>query len=237
MIIRVLPTLNCRQQWIDFCRREIPYCFVEQPECLIDFQGTHLQITVLAGLAAGHQAIKYSLGSRKSVEPAWSLIRACEWNLERLVAGLEEMDFSSNVRDNSLLGVHTDLTARKFFAKDRTILPPSRTGVLQPLSQAPAIWSGENLLCLIANRQYHDLRNAQLALPGTGTKNSTGGLPTPSIQGLRLQLLERPQDWIGQSHQGRLYLYHKQQPYVSLIPDFSAPAPRLKPDTEERGLF
>ena len=102
MIIRVLPQLNCRQHWIDFCRRETPYCFVDQPECLVDFQGTHLQITLLAQNTQGKDAIKYSLGSRRSVEPAWQLIRACNWDLTALVNGLEQMDFSSNVRDNSL---------------------------------------------------------------------------------------------------------------------------------------
>lgn len=226
MIIRVLPQLNNRKQWIDFCRREVPYCFVEQPECLVDFQSSHLQITLLAGSAQGKQAIKYSLGSRRSVEPAWSLIRACNWNLSSMINGLEQMDFSSNVRDNSLLGVHTDLSARKFFSKERALLPPSRTGLLHPLLESPDIWNGDNLLRLIANQQYSGLRNEQRALPGTG---EMGGIPVPSQQGLQLMLLEKPEQWIGQNHHGRLFLYRDRQPHLSLIPSFTAPPPRLKP--------
>ncbi len=233
MIIRVLPQLNSRQQWIDFCRREMPYCFVEQPQCLIDFQSTHLQITLLSNRTQGKDAIKYSLGSRRSVEPAWQLIRACHWDLNTLLTGLEQMDFSSNVRDNSLLGVHTDLTARKFFSKERSVIAPSSVGLLKPLGQAPDIWSGEHLLRLIANGQYSDLRNEQIALPhmsDTNTSSCTqaGGIPVPSISSLRLMLLEQPWQWVGQQHNERLHLFRERQPIVSLIPDFTAPAPRLK---------
>ncbi|MGB0467139.1 MAG: hypothetical protein ACPGF7_06320 [Pontibacterium sp.] len=231
MIIRVLPQLNSRQHWIAFCRREVPYCFVESPECLVDFQNSHLQVTLLSGSAQGKQATKYSLGSRHSVEPAWSLIRACEWDLEKLIRGLEQMDFSSNVRDNSLLQVHTDLTARKFFSKERTLLSPSRTGLLTPIGKAPAIWNAEYILRLVANAQFSDLRNEQQALPGqsdSDIKKDRGVLPVPSLQGLRLLLLDKPHQWIGQSHKGRLFLYRDRQPWLSLVPDFNTPAPRLK---------
>jgi len=227
MIIRVLPQLNCRQHWIDFCRRETPYCFVDQPECLVDFQGTHLQITLLAQNTQGKDAIKYSLGSRRSVEPAWQLIRACNWDLTALVNGLEQMDFSSNVRDNSLLGVHTDLTARKFFSKERSVVAPSSIGLLKPVCNQPEIWDGSHLLRLIANNQFRDLRNEQLALPSSNGKQS-GGLPTPSSRSLRMMLMDQPHRWIGQIHQQRLHLFKDRQPCVSLIPDLTPPAPRLK---------
>lgn len=228
MIIRVLPQLNSRQQWIDFCRRETPYCFVDQPECLVDFQSTHLQITLLSSHSQGKDAIKYSLGSRRSVEPAWKLIRACNWDLSAVVAGLEQMDFSSNVRDNSLLGVHTDLTARKFFSKERSVVAPSKVGLLKPLTLAPKIWHAESLLRLLANGQYKDLRSEQIALPGTQGKAVSGGIPAPSINSLRLMLLDKPWEWIGQPHGDRLHLFRERQPMVSLTPDFTAPAPRLK---------
>lgn len=226
MIIRVLPHLKSRAAWIDFCRRETPYCFVEDPACLVDFQGTHLQITLLPGGRQDKDAIKYSIGSRSSVEPAWSLIRACNWDLSRIIAGLEQMDFGSNVRDNSLLGVHTELTARKFFAKEKALTTPSALGLLKPLSAPPARWDGHTLLRLVSNQQYRDLRCEQLALPG-GSHHSA--LSVPSRHSLRLMLLEQAQQWRGLPQGERLLLCREQQPMLSLIPDYRTPAPRLKP--------
>lgn len=227
MIIRVLPNLNSRAAWIDFCRREVPYCFVEDPACLVDFQSTHLQITLLPDGCQEKDAIKYSIGSRTSVEPAWSLIRACNWELGRIIHGLEQMDFGSNVRDNSLLGVHTELTARKFFARERSLTTPSALGLLKPLDGPPAEWNNDTLLRLISHHQYRGLRCEQLALPGAG--NTHSALSVPSRHSLRLMLMEHTTQWRGQLQRERLFLYREQQPMLSLIPDYRAPAPRLKP--------
>jgi len=216
MLIRVLPALDSRARWIDFCRRETRQAFVEAPQLLIDFQTGYLQITRLDGnILDGREAIKYSLGTRHSPEPAWALIRACRWDLATLLEGLEQLDFRGNVRDNSLLGIHTDLTVRKFFAKDRHLGSPSRLGLLVPLPAAPEFWSTEALCRLLANGQWHDLQN------GDGTD-------TPDPDSLLLRLLDAPADWLGLEHQGRLWLLQGRTPFASLIPDYRMPAPRLK---------
>ncbi|MFC6672540.1 hypothetical protein [Marinobacterium aestuariivivens] len=213
-MIRVLPALDCRDHWIDLCRREHPYCFVETPETLVDFQTSYLQLTLLdGGVLDGREAIKYSLGSRLSLEPAWALIRACHWKLATLLDGLEQLDFSGNVRDNSLLGVHTDLTVRKFFAKDSHIRSPSRLGLLDPLIAAPAIWSGNALARLLANDQFRELRGEKAETDATA---------------LLLQILEQPSEWLGLERGSRLYLLCRRQPRASLVPDYRLPEPRLK---------
>ncbi|GGO87444.1 hypothetical protein GCM10011348_40650 [Marinobacterium nitratireducens] len=215
MLIRVLPALDCRAHWIDFCRRDSSYCFIESPQALVEFQTSYLQITHLAGAHLdGRQAVKYSLGARYSVEPAWALIRACDWKLTTILAGLEQLDFSGNVRDNSLLGVHTDLTVRKFFAKDRRLGSPSRLGLLEPLDCTPSIWNADALARLLANGQWRDL---------IGESNAD-----VDADALLLQLLDGPAAWLGLEHSGRLYLLHRRRPLASLIPDYRMPEPRLK---------
>ncbi|NVK41765.1 MAG: hypothetical protein HWE39_11035 [Oceanospirillaceae bacterium] len=216
MLIRVLPALDCRAHWIDFCRRDHSHCFVESPESLVEFQSSYLQITQLAGgHLDGREAVKFSLGARHSVEPAWALIRACDWNLDTLLKGLGELDFNANVRDNSLLGVHTDLTVRKFFAKDRRLGSPSRLGLLEPLSEAPAIWTADALARLLANEQWRELQGEN-------------GAAATAADGLLLQLLDAPKHWLGLERNGRLYLLRARVPVASLVPDYRPPAPRLK---------
>lgn len=251
MLIRVLPALNHRDHWINLCQRESPYCFVETPETLIDFQSGYLQITLLHGhIRDGREAIKYSLGARHSLAPAWALIKACNWRLDTLIAGLEALDFGSNVRDNSLLGVHTDLSVRRYFARERHISSPSRLGLLTPLQQAPDIWDAQNLCRLLANDQWQDLHST-LSRPTrpadachTDT-SSTGALcsgtlqpRTPALRGdagsgsaseLLLRILDQPQHWFGLSRGDRLYLLHRRSAVASLIPDLRPPQPRWPP--------
>ncbi len=231
MIIKVLPALNSRQRWIEFCRRERPYCFVQQPECLVDFQSTYLQITLLAGTQHSKEAIKYSLGSRLSMEPAWRLVKTCNWDLQMIISGLEALDFGSNVRDNSLLGVHTDLTVRKFYAKERCILPPSRLSPLHPLSAPPSRWDGLSLARLLRHAQFSDLRNEQLALPST---QPGAGIPAPKAINLQLQILEQPHLWHAEADGDRLYLLHRGQAVASLIPRLGKPTPRLNSGLAQR---
>lgn len=224
MIIPVLPTLNTRAQWMAFCRRETPYCFIEQPECLIDFQSTFLKITLLPKDSLIRDCVKYSLGSRSSMEPVWRLIKACNWDLQGIISGIEQMDFGSNVRDNSLLKVHTDLSARKFFSRERYMVPPQEVGLLEPVSALPEIWDRNTLNRLICNRQYKAMQNEMKTLPG---KKKIGGIAPPSIDEICLTLMDPVEQCIGQMHKGRLHIFRGKQPYLSLIPDLSWPEPRL----------
>ncbi|UTW13605.1 hypothetical protein [Marinobacterium rhizophilum] len=219
MLIRVLPALNHRDHWIGLCQRESPYCFIETPECLVDFQTGFLQITLLgSAIRDGREAVKFSLGSRQSLEPAWALIRACNWRLDKLIEGLESLDFRSNVRDNSLLGVHTDLSVRRYFARERHISSPSRLGLLAPLQQNPDLWDSHNLCRLLANDQWQDLR----FIPASDTPDNENGST------LLLQALDAPEHWLGLWRNGRLYLLHRRQAVASLVPDLRPPQPRLQ---------
>lgn len=225
MIIPVLPALNTREQWMAFCRRETPYCFIEQPECLLDFQSTFLKITLLPSDSLIKDSIKYSLGSRSSMEPVWRLIKACNWDLLAIIKGLETMDFGSNVRDNSLLKVHTELTARKFFSRERGMVPPHEIGLLQPLAAIPELWDRHSLQRLISNQQFKALQNEMKALPGS---KKIGGIAPPSLDEISLILMDPIEQCIGQLHKGRLHIFRGRQPFVSLIPDLQWPQPRLK---------
>tara|TARA_Y100000782_G_scaffold28460_1_gene31853 strand:+ start:12773 stop:13465 length:693 start_codon:yes stop_codon:yes gene_type:complete len=225
VIIPVLRQLNTREQWMDFCRREVPYCFIESPECLLDFQSTFLKITLLPTNTIVHDAIKYSLGSRTSMEPVWRLIKGCNWQLDNILAGLEEMDFTSNVRDNSLISAHTDLSVRKYFNREHCIVAPSNLGLLPPLSSFPAIWDPLSINQLLSNQQYTDLRDERKALP---SQHSRSSLPTPTLNEIRLMLLDPVEQCIGQIHEKRLHIFRGKQAFVSLIPSLSKPKPRLK---------
>ena len=160
-----------------FCRRETAYCFIESPECLLDFQSTFLKITLLPKDTLIQDSVKYSLGSRSSMEPVWRLIKACNWDLKAIIEGIQKMDFSSNVRDNSLLKVHTDLSARKFFSRERCVVAPQSIGILEPLDAIPELWDKHTLHRMISNGQYKALQNEMKALPGT---KNTGGITAPS---------------------------------------------------------
>ncbi|MGI1668903.1 MAG: hypothetical protein K6L74_01125 [Neptuniibacter sp.] len=225
MIIPVLTSLNTREQWMAFCRRETAYCFIESPECLLDFQSTFLKITLLPKDTIVQDSIKYSLGSRSSMEPVWRLIKACNWDLQAIIAGIEKMDFSSNVRDNSLLKVHTDLSARKFFSRERCVVAPQSIGLLEPLSALPEIWDRHTLNRMISNGQYTALQNEMKALPGS---KRTGGIPAPVQDEICMILLDPIERCIGQMHKGRLHVFRGKQPFISLIPDIQWPKPRLK---------
>jgi len=185
-------------------------------------QTTYLQLTLFEDGNQGRSATKYSLGSRLSVEPVWELIRACEWQLRKIIDGLNSMDFSSNVRDNSLLQAHTDVTVRKFFSKERALVAPADLGSLPPLRDEPTTWQGLHLMQLLANHQYRQFR-ASTATPGQGNANA-----------LLLDIIEEPECWLGQRHDGKLHICRRDQTAViqshaSLLPDFREPAPRLLP--------
>ncbi|WP_415903243.1 hypothetical protein ACMXYR_05725 [Neptuniibacter sp. QD29_5] len=225
MIIPVLQQLNSRDQWMAFCRRELPYCFIESPECLVDFQTTFLKITLLPKDTLIHDAVKYSLGSRTSMEPVWRLIKGCNWDLNAILTGLEQMAFDSNVRDNSLLNVHTDLSVRKYFSRERCLVSPNTLGLLEPLMAQPDIWDAQALAKLISHQQFSSLQNEVKALPGS---KQNAGAPPPSISTIMMILLDPVEQCIGQLHKGRLHIFRGKQPFISLIPKLAWPKPRLK---------
>lgn len=215
MIIRVLPELESRDQWLAFVRREQPYCLIESPECLVDFQTSFLQLTLFEQLPEqAHQDPKrYTLGARSSMQPAWALIKGCGWSLKQLISGLEQLDFSSNVRDNALLRLHGDLSVRKRFAHERNLLPPSASGLLRPLLQLPSQWSGETLCRLLANGQWRDWQ--------------AESQDAPSPRALLLALRQDCEPWQLARHGERLVLRCDGVPQVSFVPDPTPPKPRL----------
>lgn len=218
MHIPVLNQLETRTQWISFLRRERPLAYIKTPLALIDCQSTYLQITLLdATMLDGRQAIKYSLGARYSMAPAWKLIKACHWQLSAIITGLESMDFGSNVRDNSLLGAHTDLTVRKFFAKDKHLLAPTLLGELPIQKDFPEQWDIPALCALLSRGQFTDA--TFLAAPDK---------PAP-IKGVLLKLLDSAEGWSCHTHaSGEVELSYRGKPILALRPYLARPEPRLK---------
>ncbi|WP_296054777.1 hypothetical protein [uncultured Amphritea sp.] len=232
MNIRCLPHLNTKQAWLDFCKREVSSCFTEQPEAMVDFQTTYLMITVLDNNTRhGKQAIKYSLGSRSSLKPAWKFIQACDFNLQIMIDGLAEINFDGNARDNSLLKAHTDLTVRKFFSKDRSIISPGNLGPMMPLTEPPPLWTLQHLSRLLANHQYRDMRTEQLALPNSDPlRVEFRGIPTPGAQEILIGIIHQPELWQIRPHPkntGRLMILRQGTALCSFEPDFAAPEPKL----------
>ncbi len=219
MIIRILPSLNDRQQWIEFCRREVPYCFVEQPDTLVDFQSTHLVITLLnKQVRNGKEAVKYSVGSRQSVEPAWHFIKACRFSLDYMVQGLQDIEFMGNVRDNSQSGFLPDVNIRQYFAKEQAVISPAFLGELEPLPHYPQQWELHQCCRLLANQQFQNLRFEKKALNG-------GHCGSPDAQTLLINLVENPDQWRVRLRDSRLWLINGKQPMFSLEPMLeSAPA-------------
>ncbi|WP_421864669.1 hypothetical protein [Motiliproteus sp.] len=212
MNIRVLDSLQTRQQWIEFCRREQPYCFVRQPDVLVDFQSNHLQLTLLnRQVRHGQQALKYSIGSRTSVAPAWQFIKACQFDLCRMIELLQQQDFDGNARDNAALGLIRNITIRQFFAKERSVISPAFLGPLTPLTSVPEFWDLHSCCRLLANRQFDDLRCDSRSHPSQG----------PNPRALLLALIEQPQHWQLQQRQDRLYIFKDQRHLYSLRPDIA----------------
>lgn len=214
MIIRVLPELESRDAWLAFMRREQPYCLIERPQCLVDFQTHYLQLTLFPHPELAHRdPVRYSLGSRQSMQPAWNLVRGCHWSLRQVIEGLEQLDFSSNVRDNSLLKLHGDLTVRKRFVRETRLIAPAASGLLHPLIRLPKAFSVLDLSRLLANRQFQDWRA------------ESAGAPSP--QACLLALEQQPDAWQIAQRDGRLVLFYEGAPLLSFIADLSPRRPRL----------
>ncbi|MBA4501237.1 hypothetical protein [Marinobacterium marinum] len=208
MIVRVLPQLESRHDWIAFCRRDVPYCMIDSPACLVDFQSHFLQLTLFSKQAP----VRYTLGSRRSMDPAWQLIKRCNWSLQALVAGLETLDFSGNVRDNGFLGVHSDLSARRSRPRDQHLHAPDSSELLPPLTALPDTWRITALKRLLANHQYRDWRNEEA--------NASLG-----ASAVLLELLNHPHDWQVLTSGPRLQLSYRGRVLVSLIADLEQRQP------------
>ena len=217
MIIPVLPSLCNRQQWIAFCRRERPYCYVREPDTLVDMQSTFLIISLLnEQVRDGRQATKYSIGIRSSLEPAWQFIKACRFDLGCMVDGLQQVRFDGNARDNSRFRAADNVSIRKFFSKEAAILSPGSIGPLEPLQELPQRWTRLHLCQLLANRQFDDLR-AEQRLPAPGDRPARGG--AIDSERLLLQLIESPHDWRPLAAGERLQLCRDRTPLFSLRPN------------------
>ncbi len=216
MIIRVLPQLETRAEWMAFCRRESPYCLVDTPACLVDFQTHFLQLTLFLDKGP----VRYTLGSRRSIDPAWQLIKRCNWSLKAILEGLDTLDFGSNVRDNELLGIHTDLSARRSFPRDPHLNAPDSSALLTPLTGFPSHWNGVTLQRLLVSGQFRDWRLEQDTIE-------------LSPRGLLIELVEHPKTWSAQLTGPRLQVFYKQRTLIaSCIPDLSlttAEAPKGLP--------
>lgn len=212
MIIRILPSLRNRKEWIDFCSRKKPYCYVEDPSTLVDFQSTNLIITLTPnGLRDGRQAIKYSIGSPQTIKPAWDFIKGCRFDLAYMIDGLETIDFASNARDNHYLGFCPEANVRKFFNKESAIISPETLGILSPLTQPPNNWAPSHILRLLANGQYSDFRSEKTHL-------KTEPLINDQADYLLIKLIETQSQWQIKTGHQRLWIVQGETPRYSFIP-------------------
>ena len=219
MMIRILPKLENAEQWHDFIQREQRYCFVNEPETLVDLQSNHLMITLLnKGVRNGRQAIKYSIGAKTSADPIKYFIAHCRFSLSFMLYLLEQLDFSKTVLDYDGLGNGHVLSIRRFFAREREILSPSLLSNLAPLSEWPARWSLGALLSLLANHQYHYLYGSK-----TANQNMA-----PRLDGLALLLniLDKPSRYRVRTHEEELLINRDGQPFAVLMPKLPGALPR-----------
>ncbi len=159
MKIPILKNLETEQQWLAFSRQTNAYAYISSPSCLVDFQTNFLLVTdIKKNLSDGRQALKYSLGDRNSQRAAWQLIETCDWSLRKLLAGFKRLDFSSNVRDNSVLNLHSNVSIRQFFAKDKCVISPALLQPLLPIKAPPSHWRLADVKNLLSCAQFYDLQ-------------------------------------------------------------------------------
>ncbi|MFN3881636.1 MAG: hypothetical protein ACK4L8_09445 [Nitrincola lacisaponensis] len=184
MLIRVLPSLESREDWLSFFRREHPYCLVETPAVLVDFQSTFLQLTSFEH--QGTTPIRYTLGARSSLEPAWQLIKGCGWRLSCVMEGLQSLDFNTNVRDNTPFKLPSDLSVRKSFAREPRLEPLLHRGNHTGLTP-------EALARRLRDGQYRDWQ--ALSAP-----------PLPSFHSTLLSLSTEPWRWQLEQQDNQVHL-------------------------------
>lgn len=173
MNIAVYPCLESKEDWLIFFRREHPYCLIDTPSTLVDFQSTFLQLTCFK--PNEEDAVRYTLGSRSSLEPAWQLIKGCGWSLRSVIEGLESLNFNTNVRDNSAFKIPSELSVRKSFAKEPRLCRFIKPTVSKTLS-------AEQLAQYLYAEQYDQLEMLSKSF-------------TPSLHSMILSLSTEPLKW------------------------------------------
>ncbi|QEW07230.1 hypothetical protein [Nitrincola iocasae] len=211
MLIRILPSLESREAWLNFFSREIPYCLVDDPTVLVDFQSTFLQLTQLN--SGSSDPIRYTLGARSSLEPAWQLIKRCDWSLKVVLEGLNSLAFNSNVRDNSHFNLPADLSVRKSFAREPRLQPASR--IMFPAdSLSKEHFSVRQVAQLLHDEQY----DAWLSLKSTAPL---------SPHAVILSLCTEPHRWQADQRDQMLTLYLDGQARIDCRLTSTSPPRRL----------
>lgn len=132
-MIPILAELEQRDQWIAFFQRERAYAQIKQPHCRVDLQTSYLQITRLDTSAA----LRYTLGSRVSIEPLWQLLSRCNWSLKIILEGLESLEPGANLRDKAESTWQPDLSVRRSIAREQHLYSDAPLGCWpQPSTQA-----------------------------------------------------------------------------------------------------
>lgn len=211
MLIRILPSLESREAWLNFFRREVPYCLVDDLLVLVDFQSTFLQLTQLK--TSPTDPIRYTLGARSSLEPAWQLIKRCNWSLKALLEGLDSLEFTSNVRDNAHFNLPADLSVRKSFAREPRLQPASR--IMHPEQTLSAGHPSAMLIAqLLHDEQYHAWLSLKAAAP-------------LSPHAVILSLSTEPHRWQFDLKDQMITLYLDGQAYINCLLKNTLPPRRL----------
>ena len=200
MLIRILPSLESREAWLNFFNREVPYCLVDDLATVVDFQHTFLQVTQFNNTDL--DPVRYTLGSRSSMEPAWQLIKGCNWSLKKLVDGLNDLSFNSNVRDNSRFSLPKDLSVRKSFATEPRLLSARHLLVKE---------KSVDIGSLSANRIANIIRNEQYTGWITLNKSSTNINPHTAT----LSLCTEPYRWVFERSGNSITLYLDGHPQIN----------------------
>ncbi len=194
MIISVLHSLETKSDWLSFFRRDHPYCLVDIPPVLVDFQSTFLQLTHFQSDAS--TAIRYTLGSRSSLEPAWQLIKGCNWSLEALLEGLNSLNFNTNVRDNQKFNLPSDLSVRKSFANEARL-----QGFMG--SQASYANTPESLALTLYEERFERLQHLTADF-------------TPNLHSLVISLTTESEAWQVIEDYPKVIAYYRKMPAFAL---------------------
>lgn len=150
MMIPILPELESREQWIGFFQRERPYAQVRRPNCRVDLQTTYLQITCF-----GAQPVRFTLGSKTTLEPVWQIISRCHWSLSNIIAGLEGIESGRSVRDRGVSDWSPDLSVRRSIPREQQLYTEESLGTWpSPVSFNSN--SPEQISALVAWGKYED---------------------------------------------------------------------------------
>lgn len=194
MNIAVLSSLESKDNWLSFFRREHPYCLIDNPATLVDFQSTFLQLTCFK--PNQEDAVRYTLGSRSSLEPAWQLIKGCGWSLQCVIQGLESLNFNTNVRDNSAFKIPSELSVRKSFAHEPRLNP-----FITPVTSNSI--NADQLARILRSEQYHQFEMLCRSL-------------SPSIHSILLSLSTEPQKWTLSQEKSVIKAEFNRQPLFQL---------------------